>query len=539
MPIFRLPLAGRFPAVSAYYSMAYMVMFLPLTLIVYSITPRKLRKYALLLASYGFYWLVSGELLAVLLLETLSIFAFGKWLGALGSRRDEQVKAAAREERKGIRKKYLHRMRLVVLLAMLVHFGLLLLVKYSGFFAQNINQLFGAHLRVPRFIQPLGISFFTLQAAGYILDVYRGSQKADGNIGRLALFMAFFPCIVEGPICRYGETAQQLWEVQAIRGRDLKRGVERILWGMLKVVVVATRLNGFVEAVFDSPGLMQGGQIALAAVLYTIQLYMDFSGVMDAVAGTAEIFGVKLPENFEQPFFSRSIQEFWTRWHRTLGAWLRDYVFYSVTTAKGIKKLTGAARKKLGNHFGPLLAGAIALLCVWLMNGLWHGAGWNFIFFGLYHFALILLGSAFAPAARAFHEKTHIPEDSRIWKAFQRLRTALLVVVGELFFRAPTLTRGFQMLGRIFSDPRLTSLDVPLRAGLMFDGKDLLITGVSLLIVAAVGVAREKKIDLREALEGRRMAVRWIVLYALILFILVFGAYGKGYMQIDPMYANF
>ena len=177
---------------------------------------------------------------------------------------------------------------------------------------------------------------------------------------------------------------------------------------MMKKLVVADRLNSFVVLVFNDYGNCDGGVIALGAVLYTVQLYMDFSGSMDAVIGIAEIFGVPMPENFERPFFSRTISEFWKRWHITLGAWFRDYLFYPVTASDKMKKLTSSARKKIGNHYGPLLAGSVALFCVWLSNGLWHGSDWNFIFFGMYHFVLILLGNLIAPPVRWLNRKLHV-----------------------------------------------------------------------------------------------------------------------------------
>ncbi|HRM72977.1 MAG TPA: MBOAT family O-acyltransferase, partial [Ruminococcus bromii] len=184
----------------------------------------------------------------------------------------------------------------------------------------------------------------------------------------LALFMSFFPQIVEGPICRYGQTANQLWNVKQIEFENLKLGTVRILFGLMKKLVIADRLNPMIKQIFSHYDDYQGGIIALGAIAYTIQLYCDFSGTMDAVMGVAQIFGVTMPENFQRPFFSKSISEFWKRWHITLGTWFKDYIFYPVTMSKPMKNLTSSARKKLGNHFGPLLAGSIALFCVWFRN---------------------------------------------------------------------------------------------------------------------------------------------------------------------------
>ena len=190
-----------------------------------------------------------------------------------------------------------------------------------------------------------------------------------------------------------------------------------------------------------------------------------------------------MPENFRQPFFSKTISEFWKRWHITLGTWFKDYVFYPVVTLKPLEKLTSAARKRLGNHYGPLLASAVALFCVWFCNGLWHGAAWSYLFFGMYHFVLILGGNIIAPPVRTVNARLHIRAES-----------------------------------------------FPYR---------LMIVAVTLLIVFVVSVINEKGKSVRALLAQRPAAVRWAVFYALILFIIVFGAYGKGYIPVDPMYANF
>ena len=241
------------------------------------------------------------------------------------------------------------------------------------------------------------------------------------------------------------------------------------MYGLLKKLVVADRLNILIQTIFNYYDEYQGGLIAIAAVCYTIQLYMDFSGTMDAVIGTAQIFGVTLPENFKRPFFSRNISEFWTRWHITLGTWFKDYIFYPVSMSKPMKNLTSGMRKKVGNHFGPLVAGSIALFCVWFCNGLWHGAAWNYIFFGMYHLFFIVLGSVMAPAAKWLHEKLHINPDCFAYKMFQMLRTTILVVFGELFFRAHGLRAGLTMFVKIFTDFRFSEWSKVMKSQLGLD----------------------------------------------------------------------
>ncbi len=536
--------ACKYTGMTSLFSIAYLMIFLPAAVILYSIVPKKTKKYFLLIASYGFFWLISGQLVIYLALSTLSIHYFGIWLDRIHTKRDEQLKLTEKADRKAVKKSFLFKSRMVLLFAAILHIGVLLTLKYSPFFTENVNTLFSAvhiplQFEIPTYLMPIGISFFTLQAISYMFDVYRGTVKADDNILRLALFMAFFPQIVEGPICRYEQTADQLWNVKQINFVNLKLGVQRILFGLMKKLLVADRLNPLVKAVFNNYANYNGGIIAFAAVCYTAQLYMDFSGTMDAVMGTAQIFGVTMPENFQRPFFSKTVSEFWKRWHITLGTWFKDYIFYPVTMSKPMKKLTTSARKKLGNHFGPLIAGGIALFCVWFCNGLWHGAGWNYIFFGMYHFVIILTGNLISQAVKTVNHKLHINPEWFGYRLLQILRTCILVVIGELFFRAKGLAAGLKMFSKIVTNFRFTPLDNDLMISLGIDKLDLLIALSALLLVFVISILNENGINVREWISKRNVVIRWAIWYLLILFIVIFGAYGRGYVPVDPIYANF
>ena len=529
---------------TSYCSLLYLAVFLPAVVLVHRILPQRLRWAALLAASYAFFWSVSGKLLVFLLVSTVSIHYFGLWLTAVQQCRDNQLIAAPPADRKKIRQRFTRRLRLVLLLAVLTQAGVLLTLKYAAFFSLNFNHLLQAlHLpfsvSVPSFLLPIGISFYTLQAISYLIDVYRGTVRADRNLARLALFLGFFPQIMEGPICRYGQTANQLWEGRPITWQGLTFGMQRILYGMIKKIVIADRLNLLIKTVFNDYPTFSGGIIALAMVCYTCQLYMDFSGTMDVVIGSAEIFGVRLPENFRQPFFSRSISEFWQRWHITLGAWFKDYVFYPLSMSGPLKKLTGAARRRLGTHYGPLVSGSIALAVVWFFNGLWHGAGWHYLFFGFYHFALILTGNLIEPLAERITGALHIDRGCQLYRVMQTVRTVLLVCVGELFFRANGLRAGLAMFRTMMTDFSLKSFTNGGFLSLGMDKYDFIITLVAVGLVLAVGILRERGVPLRETIAQRSIAVRWPVYYAALLFLIIFGAYGVGYVPVDPIYAAF
>lgn len=544
MNLSQLLLAGRYTELTSYFSNQYLYFFLPFSIIGYCFMPQKAKKYYLLAASMIFYWLISGKLILFLLITVMTVHHFALWLDRIRAQKDAAIKECEKEERKKLKKTFQKKSRIVLAFAAVVHIGALLVIKYSPFFTENVNsllKLFNSQtvLEIPKFIMPIGISFFTLQAVSYLVDVYRGVSKADDNIFRLALFMSFFPQIVEGPICRYEQTAPQLWSVKKIDYQNFTLGITRVLYGYMKKLVVADRLNPLIQEVFDNYDNYDGGIIALAALFYTVQLYMDFSGTMDAVIGTAQIFGVKLPENFQRPFFSKTISEFWQRWHITLGTWFKDYIFYPVTMSKPMKNLTSSARKKLGNHFGPLLAGSVALFCVWFSNGLWHGAAWSYIFFGMYHFALILSGNIVSPAVKAFNTKLHLSPEKLPYRLVQILRTCVLVVIGELFFRANGLRAGLAMFKRLFTNMKLTPLTPEVLKPLGIDIKDIAIVLFVVAIVFVISLLNEKGVPVGERVNNQKLPVRWLILFSLIMFIVIFGAYGPGYIPVDPIYAEF
>ena len=529
---------------NSYYSIAYLAVFLPVVIAAYTAVPKKVRWAVLLAASGFFFWCISGKLLIWLIVSVISIHYAGIWLSLLKEERGRCLAEAPKGEKRAIRQRFQKKMLAVASGMALFNIGLLTALKYTPFFVGNINSLLSGlgiekTLPVPALAVPIGISFYTLQAVSYVMDVYREKIPAERNLFRLALYMSFFPQLMEGPICRYAQTAHVLWAGERIRFANLVSGAQRIIFGMMKKLVIADRLNPFIKNVFSDYMSYDGGVTALAAVLYTCQLYMDFSGTMDIVIGTGEIFGVRLPENFRQPFFSRTISEFWQRWHITLGTWFKDYVFFPLSMTKPMKNMTARARKRIGSHYGPLIAGAVSLGAVWLLNGLWHGAGWHYIFFGLYHFTWILAGSLIQPVSEKLCRRLHIRRTGCAWQAMQIVRTAVLVCVGELFFRAEGLRAGLKMFWNMVCNFRLDALADGTLFQMGFDRKDALIVGAALIFIFVNSVLKERRVCPRQWLAARPLAVRWALCYGLILFVVIFGAYGVGYVPLDPIYANF
>lgn len=527
-----------------YTDLAYLVMFLPIVVIIYNLLPQKHRWKVLLGASYVFFWSISGKLLIYLLVATIVTYLLGLRLQAKQDERNKKLKEIEKEKKKELKQQYVKKQRKIILIGALILVGTLVILKYTNFFGTNINNLFATlnipiNIPIPHLIMPIGISFYTLQAVSYIVDIYKEKFSAEKHIGKIALFLGFFPVIMEGPICRYDQVAQKLWECERTTYKRLSFGTQRIAFGLMKRVLIVDRVNPFILEIFNNYTGYDGGMIAIGMILYTFQLYMDFSGVMDIVIGSAELFGVTLPENFKQPFYSKSISEFWTRWHITLGTWFRDYIYYPVSLTQKCKNITSKMRKKIGNYYGPLIASAIALFCVWLCNGFWHGAAWSFIFYGMYHFTLILFGRIIEPQVKKVNTKLHIDTKKLWYRIIQIIRTTILVFIGELFFRANGLKAGFEMFGRMLSNFSFNQITDGTLFSIGLDAQDFILMIVFVIVLFIIGLIKEKGINLRESIASKKIVVRWALYYAMILSIIIFGSYGLGIVPLDPMYANF
>lgn len=527
----------------AYQSLVYGFVFLPLCLAAYQIAPQRWRKRVLLAFSYLFFWLLSRELIIYLLGTTVFVHCTGIWLEWLKSEQKAELLTADRSEKKRIKSIYQKKSRQVLAFGVLMLLGTLAYLKYYNFFASNVNGIFGGILpftiEQKNILMPVGISFYTLQAIGYMADVYWGKIRAEENMEKTALFMAFFPQIMEGPICRYQDTCDTLYEGRPLQMNNLTDGYIRIFWGLFKKTVIADRLAIGVDAIFGNYASYSGSMIVFAAVAYTIQLYMEFSGCMDIIIGSGQLFGVKLPENFRQPFSAQSAAEFWRRWHITLGTWFKTYIFYPVSMSSPVKKWNQYGRKHFGKYITMLGTSAIALFPVWMCNGLWHGARWSYIFYGMYYFSLILVGIAVEPVRDRILKILHISPEFQGLKYMRIAKTWVIIFVGELFFRADGLRAGVHMFRSIFRNFQLSNLWDGSLLNLGMSRADLVAVMAGCIVVAIVGSAKERGIRVRNSLDKKPVFIRWSIYYALILAVIVIAAYGDDYQVVDMIYAGF
>lgn len=522
------------------------IAFVAIVCILYFIFPKKAKWVVLLISSYIFYFLSSSKLIVFILLTTLSIYLAALGLGKIDTKTKEKCKTVEdKEEKKKIKHKAKTKKKWVIAATVLINFGFLAVLKYFNFIAGNLNSLFAGlnfQVEIPfqNFILPLGISYYTLQAVSYVIDVYRGKYLPDKNIGRVALFVSFFPQIVEGPIGRYDDLAHQLYEPHKFDYKNAKFGIQLMLWGYFKKMVIADRAALFVNQVFGNYSDYSGITIILAIALYTVQIYAEFSGCMDIVRGTAQIMGIQMAENFRRPFFSKSVQEFWRRWHITLGTWLKDYIFYPISFSKLTMNITNGAKKVFKNSYiSKLIPAAFALFFVWFGNGIWHGASWKYICYGLYYYIIMILGMLFEPLWNKIIQLLKVNTKAFSYRLWQMIRTTGFVLIGMMIFRSHSLQDAWNMFLSIFTFKGIGSL---------FNGKlfsigcipqDFVVLIIGVVIMFIVSLLQEKGYCIREKISKQNLPFRWMLYYGIIFAILILGIYGPGYAASDFIYGQF
>lgn len=518
------------------------ILFLILLVLVYKIIPPKFKWVVLLLASYIFFILNSSIYTIFIVLSTLIIYFSALKIDKLNEELNIKLKKIDnKEEKKKLKNNIKSKNKKVVCICIILNLIVLFVLKYTGFVIQEINKIGNFNLPIFKFLLPLGISYYTLQAISYIVDVYRGKIKADKHLGKVALFLVFFPQLIQGPIGRFDKLANQLFEAHDITFKSLTFGTELMLWGYFKKMVIADRLALYVNEVFQNYNEYVFLPIVLAIIGYTIQIYAEFSGGIDIVRGVAEIFGIILDQNFARPFFAKSIDEFWRRWNITLGAWLKEYVFYPVSLSKVQMRITNISNKIFKKiYLSKIIPIAFSLLCVWICNGIWHGAGWKYIVYGLYYYTIMMLGKIFKPISdkiiRIFKIRT------QVWsfKLFQMIRTFGLVCIGMLIFRAESLKIAIKMFKSIFTVHNLELLfngEIFLLGGIGV--QDIIIIIMSILLMLVISIKQEHGMKIREKFNEQNLVFRWIILYGLIICILVFGIYGKEYNVQNFIYGQF
>ena len=517
------------------------------TTVLYFIFPLKYRWTVLLASSFVFYFYGGISTGYFMIFTIICIYAIALWLDSYNNKQKKYLAdnpQLTRDEKKAYKLSVQHKKRMILALGLVICFSFLVFLKYFNFLSSqtfSILGLFGLKAKAPKIdlALPLGISFYTLQATSYIIDVYRGKTQAEKNFAKVALFVSFFPQIIQGPIGRFKDLAPQLYEGHRFDPVRFKHGMELALWGFIKKLTIAEYIGVVADTVFNSYSQYAGFVIFLGSVAYGFQVYADFSGGMDIIGGIAQIYGVEMATNFERPYFARSIAEFWRRWHITLGAWMRDYVFYPLSLSKAFANMGRKTRKVFGTYIGKMLPTFLASFISFMLVGIWHGSSWKYVAYGLWNSVIITGSILLEPVYKKVLGKLKVNTECFSWQLFQIIRTFILVSIGRIFSRADSFMDSLRMLKRMFSEfnPWVLTDGTLLKLGL--NEKQLFLVFVMLLVLLVVGIMQEKGLHLREKLDEQNVLFRWVVVILAVAFLAVYGAYGASFSAAEFVYQQF
>lgn len=478
--------------------------FFPCVALVYGIIPRRTRYIWLLAASWFFYMCWNPRYIVLILVSTAVTYVAGIIIGKV----KEQKKA-----------------KVVLTICVVLNLGILVMFKYAGWLADIIRSLTGRGI-VITLILPVGISFYIFQALGYIIDVYRKKIEPERNFFKYALFVSFFPQLVAGPIERSENLLKQIRNMHQIKFWNYERitsGLTVMLWGFFLKLVIADRIGVFVDYVFADYYVYGSVELILAAVGFAIQIYCDFLSYSTIAVGTARVFGIELMENFSTPYFSRSIREFWRRWHISLSSWFKDYVYIPL----------GGSRGTRGKYYRNLMI-------TFLVSGLWHGANWTFLAWGGVHGSLQIIENILSPAVNKLNRKIGTKVNSISYKLGQMAVTFSLVTIAWVFFRAETIRDAGQYIVRMF---------MRFNPWVLFDGSlytlgldrmevSILMAALTVLfVISCIRYRLHQNID--TFLGEQCIWFRWLVLLVLIFGVVIFGVYGPEYDVTQFIYFQF
>ncbi|MBQ9166038.1 MAG: MBOAT family protein [Oscillospiraceae bacterium] len=469
----------------------------------YYLLPSKCRSGVLLLTSYLFYGLYNLAVVPFLALFTCAVYG----TGLLVERRKTKMIVGF-----GI-----VLLLLPLLICKYLDFGLDMLIHAFRFLKDSVFD------RQFNLIQPLGISYFTFKSVGYLVDVYRGTCKAERNLIDLAAFVSFFPEILIGPIDRANNLLRQIKTVHPTPAwENIKMGFLMLLGGYFEKMVVADRLGILVNTVYSDLYAYEGFVVLAAAVCYSLQIYFDFAGCTYMALGTGRMLGLSLPENFRQPYLAVSVEDFWRRWHLSLTSWLRSYVYIP---------LGGNRKGTLRKYFNVMV--------VFLTSGLWHGAGASFIIWGGLNGIFQIAGTMLRPIKSKIYTFLRMPEDSSLCIWWKRLWTFGWMTIAWVFFRSSGLSQALLVFKKIFSrwNPWVLADGTMYKLGLSQRNVYLLIG--CLLIMLAVDLLHERKISLTTWVDVQPYLAKCLIVYVLIFAILIFGIYGSAYNASDFIYLQF
>lgn len=472
-------------------SAAYLI-FLGILIILYYTIPKNRQWILLLVSGIFFYSCFSLKMWIFLLFTALTTYLYAAFF---------------KDSKKGL--------FLVIALNLLVLLGLKTTASGLGFVNARGLDRFAV-------LMPVGISFYTLQTIAYMADVHKGKIEAQRNFLKYLLFITFFPQVLQGPIPRYEELGEQLYKGHAFDSENLSKGAYLVLWGFFQKLVIADRCNIVVNQIFGNYQSYDGIYFWIAGILYSLQLYTDFAGCVSIAAGSAQMLGISLPQNFNHPYLAVSIKDFWRRWHISLSSFLRDYVYIPLG----------------GNRKGKLCKW-LNIMVTFFVSGIWHGIGTHFFVWGLLHGFYQVMGEILKPLKEWGMKITGMEKGCFAHRLFSRLFTCFLVMAAWIFFRAENTSKAIYMTSHLFMKWNPWILVSGQLYALGISEEEWLLLILCVILLAVIGMLHEKNVAIRETFAKQPLVFRWLILFAGIFVILIAGIYGPGYDSAQFIYGGF
>ncbi len=524
----------------SYNSLIFFVCLLIFLLVYFLMRRQKVKLVWIFVANIVFYWWAGGRAaLWIVAATAVVVYLATRKMDSIYSKFDEEKEGLLPKEQTRLFAEYKKKTRKFLILALLIIVAVWVYVKVGKLLDFTTVGTFRDWISWRTIVVPLGISYYSLSVIGYMLDVFWRKTKAERNFFNLFTIMTYFPHIVEGPISKYRTLIDQFRNLPAFDFERVSNGLQLMLWGYIKKLLIADRLVIYTSAVFSDPASYAGVEIFIAVVFCAFQLYADFSGCMDIVRGISQAIGINLDINFRQPFFSRSAAEFWRRWHITLGEWAKDYLFMPISVNPGFMKWTSKIKKKGRKKWSDFIKLFIPLIVVWLFVGLWHGTGWDYIVWGLYWCVLMLIGLECRPLAERIDNKLGINTEKQCYKVWQMVRTFFFFGIGRMFTVAGGLFGCGLLWRQLFAQARFYVLfDGSLfKHGL--DQRDFLIAVIGMIVMILVDVCHERGGHIRQSIRKLPLGFRWVIYLAAMFAIVIFGIYGIGYNATAFVYGAF
>jgi len=512
-------------------------------IVLFAVFPKKYRWISLLIGSIAFYAISDLRCIIFVLFSSFTVWFAGVKLNKIMNEEDVAVKEAGSDkvQKKAVREKYKRSRKNVLLVTLFINVGILVVLKVCNYLGVSpIGILTGGTSNdAMAVIMPLGISYYTFSVVGYILDVYWKRYVYEPSYFRFLSWTIYFPHIVQGPISRYNQLGTELKKELSLSWINFKYGMELILWGCFKKLVIADRISVFTNSIYaDTNALSVGSVSFVVLVLDAVQIYTDFSGYVDIVTGVSQIFGVKLEKNFNRPFMSRTVPEFWRRWHMSLGGWFKDYVYYPVSVSRVCKKTSKKLRGKVSDKVISIIVTIIPVMCTWILTGLWHGTGIGYLAWGIYYGTLITVSVVFSDAINRLWSKFRINTECFSFKLLQRAKIFCIFMGGRFLANQWGMSTRINIVKSILRDSfagKLWSEQV-YYYGLNELDFAIILIGVCILIIVAI---MQEKYCIREWFDKQNFVFRAVFLCCAFYIVFLFGIYGTEYDVGNFMYQQF